>query len=116
MIPALSLSIVVLLAVLAVVAAAMAIIGRPPNRGLLTGLVIAELELVAHALVAIVAQASGNLDAPLGPLAGYLLISVVLVPLVARFGETERTRWDSAAVAAVCVAVAVVVLRLLSFA
>ena len=111
----LALSIVLLLAVLAVWGAVAAVLGRPPDPRYLLGIALVELELVVQAIIALVRLAAGQSDPPLAPFLGYLLVSVVLLPFVARPGsEGDRSRWDSAILAAVCVAVAVAVLRLLS--
>ena len=88
--------------------------GRSPDRTYLTVLALAELELLVLAAVVGVGIMIGNITGNL-PLAGYLFLSLILLPLVSRPGAGDtRTRWDSATIAAVCIAVAVVVLRIIS--
>ena len=107
--------IVALLVALAVWGAAAAVRGRAPGPRYLLGVGIAELELVVQAAIALIRLVADHADPPLAPFLGYLLVSVVLLPFVARPGSVgERSRWDSAIIAAVCVAVAVAVLRLVS--
>lgn len=89
-------------------------IGRAPDRPFLIALALVSLELVVQALLIGLAMAFGEVDSSV-PLVGYLALSLVLIPLVARPGAGDtRTRWDSATIAAVCIAVAVVVLRIAS--
>lgn len=111
----LALSIALLLALLAVWGAAAALLGHAPGPRYLIAVALVELELVVQALIAVIRLAANHSDPPLAPFLGYLLVSVVLLPFVARPGsEGGRTRWDSAIIAAVCIAVGVAVLRLLS--
>lgn len=108
-------SIAALLLAVALWSTAMAVLGRPPGPRLLLAAGIVELELIVQAIIAVVRLFLGHEDPPLGPFLGYLLVSVVLLPIVIRPGaEGARSRWDSAIIAAVCIAVAVAVLRLVA--
>lgn len=115
MITLLALSIALLLALLAIWGGVAAALGRPPGLRYLIALAIVEFELLVQAVIALVRLGAGQGDPPLAPFLGYLLVSVALLPFVTRPGSVgERSRWDSAIIAAVCLAVAVAVLRLLS--
>jgi hypothetical protein len=111
------LSIAVLLVALALWGAGLFATGRAPNPAYLIALAIVEVELLIQAVIAVVDRLGGDGGGAAAPFYGYLLLSVVLIPVVARPGSNApRTRWDSAALAAVCLAVAVAVVRLLSLA
>lgn len=115
MLAAFGITIVIVLVGLAVWGLGLFAVGRSPNRPFLIAVALVELELLVYAAAALIALAVDDGAESSAPLFGYLFLSLVLLPLVARPGAGDaRTRWDSATIAAVCIAVAVVVLRILS--
>ncbi len=115
MIPAISISIALVLVGLAIWGVALFALGRPPDRPFLIVVAIAEVELLLHAGAALVGLVGGHETESLPQFLGYSLASVALLPVVLRPGQdAARTRWDSISIAAVSIALAVAVLRLLS--
>jgi hypothetical protein len=115
MIPAISISIALVLLALAVWGTALFALGRAPSRPYLVVGVIAEIELVLLAGAAVIAIAAGHETQSLPQFLGYALAGVVLLPVVLRPGQqVARTRWDSISIGAVSIALAVAVLRMLS--
>jgi hypothetical protein len=115
MVPAISISIVLVLVGLAIWGIALFALGLAPSRAFVVVAVIAEIELALQAVAAVTAIVAGHEPASLPQFLGYALASVVLLPVVLRPGqEAARTRWDSISIAAVALALAVAVLRLLS--
>lgn len=112
---AISLSIAVFLAALAVWGTGAAFTRRRPQRGYLVAVAIAEVELLIQAVVALAIIAAGHRPDSMGEYLGYLVVTVALLPVAwNRARSPHATPWDNGVVAAVCVAVAVAVLRLLS--
>ena len=68
--------------------------------------------LVLQAVLALVR--AGDWDGPKGELFGYLAVSAVLVPGGLVLAVEERNRWGTLVLAAACLTVAVVVVRLLA--
>ena len=106
---------VVLVAVLLVglYAAVEGLRDRAPGPALLKGLLALQALLLVQAGVAVYRLVQGQDDpASTGTYAGYLLLSVLLLP--GAFGLTveERTRYGSLVLSAGCLVVAVVQLRL----
>ncbi|MCW2665965.1 MAG: hypothetical protein JWN57_927 [Frankiales bacterium] len=87
--------------------------GRPPGRGLLRGLLGLQLLLFAQAGVALLQLDPGESTASF---VGYLVVSVLLLPGAFALTVEERTRWGSLVLAAACLVVAVVELRLVATA
>lgn len=115
MIPLFAISIAVLLAGLALWGAGAALLGHAPDRRYLLAVGVIEAELIVQAVIALIRLISGHDGTAIAPFLGYLFVSIVLLPVVWRPGSVgSRSRWDSAIIAAVCVAVAVAVLRLVS--
>lgn len=90
----------------------MAVLDRPPGLAHLIGLAIVELALLAQAAVATGRMFSGQRPATMTTFVGYLLTVVLIPPLAALLGAAERTRWGSAIIAAACLVVPVMVVRL----
>lgn len=86
---------------------------RPPGRGLLRGLLALQALLLVQAGLAVYRLVQGT-DAPssTGTYAGYLLLSLLLLPGAFALTVEERTRYGSLALGAACLVVAVVELRL----
>jgi hypothetical protein len=113
---AISLSIAVFIAALAVWGLVLAVVGRPPDRTYLAACWVGQAELVLQAAAALIAMAAGHRPDATGEYLGYLVITVSLLPfaLLRARDAQEPTRWESATIAAVAFAVAVAVVRLLS--
>jgi len=110
----LTLTVALYLFALAVWGVALAIAGRPPDRPYVIAVLIGEAEVVLHAVGATIAIIAGHRPDSMGEFFGYLLTSVVLLPFVLRLAQDGRaTRWDSATIGAVALAVGVAVIRLL---
>jgi len=91
-------------------ALARAVRGRPPSAALVLGAVLLELTLVGQALACARAWMGGESPGAPAEHAGYLLVSVVLLPLAS--GYAAGTRWASSVVALAAAALAVVAVRL----
>lgn len=92
----------------------LAVAGKPPDRPYLLAVVAGEVEVVAHALIAGVAILAGHRPGAPAEFGGYILVSVMLLPFVLQLSRAGSTRWDSATIGAVCLAVGVAVIRLLA--
>ena len=99
-----------LVALLAVVAAA----GVRCGTAVRAGVVIGEVLLVAQAAIDVVSYLRGHRSSEPATHLGYLVVSVVLLPLLAgrALGEGESSRSDYVIVALACAVTIVVVLRL----
>jgi ABC-type Fe3+-siderophore transport system permease subunit len=73
---------------------------------------VLEGALVAQAVLATVWMAQGNRPSELATFIGYLVASVIILPLAVLLSYLERTRWGSVIVMAGCVVTAVLMLRL----
>lgn len=100
----------VVLAGWAVVAA---VRGARPSGPQLAGLAGLELLLLVQAVVAVVAWIGSDRDLSGVTFAGYLVASVLLLPAGTLWGIADRSRWGNGVIAIACLAVVVVVLRLL---
>lgn len=85
---------------------------RPIGRSHLAALVVVEVGLLVQAVVAIVQLARGEDADELAVFIGYLIGSLVIVPIGAFLGLAERTRWGSVVAGVACLIVPVVVLRM----
>jgi hypothetical protein len=90
----------------------MALLDRPPDRGQLAGLLLVEAVLLVQAVLATGKMFTGVRPEAMATFVGYLLTAVLIPPVAALFGWTERTRWGSAIIAAGCLIVPILVLRL----
>jgi ABC-type Fe3+-siderophore transport system permease subunit len=73
---------------------------------------VLEGALVAQAVLSIVWMAQGNHPTELATFIGYLVASVLVLPLAVILSYMERTKWGSIIVMAGCVVTAVLMLRL----
>ena len=101
----------VLLALWAVVEAAA---GHAPRRWLLQGLLGLQLVLLGQGAVVGVGLAQGDRPGQAGAFAGYLVLSLLLLPGGLALSVDERTRYGTLVLAVACLAVAVVELRLVA--
>ena len=110
MIDPLATAVIVGALLLAVVAAVCAALDRLPPRAHLLALVLLQVVLVVQAVVALLQL--GDWDGRTGELVGYLAVSVLMLPGGMALVVEERSRWGTLVLAAACLTVAVVVLRL----
>ena len=89
-----------------------AVLDRLPPRVHLQLLFVLQALIVLQAVVALVR--AGDWGGSKGELFGYLAVSAVLVPGGLVLAVEERTRWGTLVLAAACLTVAVVVVRLLA--
>ena len=90
-----------------------AVRGRRPSGAQLVALAVAEAVLLVQAVGGVVALARGDHEVSTVTFAGYLLASVVVLPLGALWGIADHSRWGNGVIAIACFVVAVVMLRLL---
>ena len=95
---------------LALWAAGCAALDRLPPRALLQSLFGLQALVLVQAVVALVR--AGEWDGSKPELIGYLAVSAVLVPGGLVLTVEERTRWGTLVLAAACLTLAVVVVRL----
>lgn len=112
MVDGLATTIIVIALLLAGFSGLMALLARPPGLAHLVGLTVVETALLAQAVVAIGKMFSGDRPEMMTTFVGYLLTAVLIPPLAALLGVAERTRWGSALIAAACLVVPVMVVRL----
>lgn len=112
MVDALAITIIVTALLAAAASGLMALLGRPPNLVQLAGLALVELVLVVQAVTAMGRMFTGDRPDQLATFVGYLLTAVLIPPLGALLGWSERTRWGSVIVAVACLVVPVMVVRL----
>ena len=97
--------------VLGVWALVSALRGSPLARGQLAALVALELGLALQAVIALAGLALGSDPREPATSLGYLAASVLILPAVIPSARS-RSRWDTGVIAVVCLALAVVCLRL----
>lgn len=85
---------------------------RLPGRLHLQGLFVLQALLLVQAVVVVVQL--GDWDGSVAEMLGYLVVSALLVPGGMVLAVEERTRWGTLVLAAACLTVAVVVVRLLA--
>lgn len=95
---------------LAVVAALLAVLDRLPPRALLQALFGLQALVLAQAVAAVLRLS--DWEGARGELLGYLAVAFLLVPGGFVLAVEERSRWGTAVLAAACLVLAVVVLRL----
>jgi hypothetical protein len=103
-------ALIALAVVLAVAALAFAALDRLPPKVHLQGLLLLQLLLLVQAVLALVRL--GGWDGRVGELLGYLAVAVLLVPGGMVLAVEERTRWGTAVLAAACLVLVVVLVRL----
>jgi hypothetical protein len=99
--------------VLACLALVMTALNRRVGRLLLTAVALGEAGLIVQVVWAVVRLAGGG--RPAGGLAvfvGYLIGSLLILPVAAAWGLAERTRWGPAVVAAGFLVTAVLIVRM----
>ncbi|MGD9697040.1 MAG: hypothetical protein AB7V42_15420 [Thermoleophilia bacterium] len=97
----------------AVIAAVQSVRGIAPDRTLVGMTVLLEAALVVQALVVVGHLVAGHdLSEPV-PFFAYLVGSVLALPAAALWARRESDRWDTAMIGLVCLAIGVIVLRLL---
>ena len=104
---------VVVSLVLAAYAGVLAALDRQPGRALLQGLLGLQVLLIVQLGVAVVKLLGGERPASLSSFVGYLLVSVLIVPLAMYWSLEEKTRWSTLVLVAACLTVSVLVGRLL---
>ncbi len=115
MAPVFSLSIALLLFSLGAWGIGLAASGRTLERPYVTATLLVEAELVIQAVAAAAFLIGGHRPDSVPEFIGYLVTSVILIPFgLERARGIEQTRWEPAILGAVCLALAVAVLRLLS--
>jgi hypothetical protein len=107
---ALASALIALSLALAVWAGVLAALDRLPPKVHLQLLFLLQALVLLQAVVALVR--TGEWDGPKGELLGYLAVSAVLVPGGLFLAVEERTRWGTLVLAAACLTLAVVVVRL----
>jgi hypothetical protein len=98
---------------LAVFAALLAALDRQPGKVLLQGLLGLQVALIVQLGVAVVKLLGGERPASLSSFVGYLIVSVLIVPLAMYWSLEERSRWSTLVLGAACLTVSVLVGRLL---
>ena len=110
MVDALATALIVSSLALALWAAACAALDRLPPKAHLQALFGLQALVLVQAVVAL--TRAGDWDGSKPELLGYLAVSAVLVPGGLVLAVEERTRWGTLVLAAACVTLAVVVVRL----
>ena len=113
MIDVVALALVAAMLVLAGWAVQAAVRGRRPSGAQLVALAVAEAVLLVQAVGGVVALARTDHEVSTPTFVGYLLASVVVLPLGTLWGIADHSRWGNGVIAIACVVVAVVMLRLL---
>jgi hypothetical protein len=85
---------------------------RPPTVPHLVGLGILELALIVQEAIAIQRLVDGERPRELAVFIGYLIASLIILPLGGWLAWLERTRWGSAIITVACLAIPGLVLRL----
>lgn len=112
MIDGLTFALIALALVLAAWALGAALADRSPGRAHLWGVGLLELLLVVQLVVALVLVAGGTSPQSVPTFLGYLVVALAVLPLAVAWAFAEPTRWGTAVVAAGCLVVAVMVVRL----
>lgn len=88
--------------------------GRIPDDFSMGGGLLVEILLLAQLVIAVFAPATGNyMTGNPVEFYTYLISAIILVPLAAFWGLVERTRWSTMILGVACLAVAVMVYRML---
>lgn len=110
--PGLSLAVLLASGGLAAWAAVTAALGRAPGRRLLQGMLGLQLLLLGQLGLAAVRLGQGARPAETGAFYGYALMSLLLLPGAFALTTDERTRYGTLVLAAACVTLAVVEVRM----
>jgi hypothetical protein len=112
MVDGLATTLIVVALVVAAASVVTAVRDRPPTWLHLIGLGLVEALLVLQAAIATGRLFTSDRPDQLATFVGYLLTAVLIPPLAALLGWSERTRWGSVVIAAACLVVPVMVIRL----
>ena len=85
---------------------------RPPDRLQLAGVVLVELGLLIQEAIAANRLVQGDRPEEMALFVGYLVASLVILPLGAWLGMLERTRWGTAIIGFAFLVIPVLVVRL----
>lgn len=112
MVDGLATSIIIIGLVIGAYGGLMALLDRSPQVPELAGLAVLEVMLLAQCVIALGKTFTGERPDQLATFVGYLLTTVLLPPLGALFGWSERSRWGSALIAGAALVATVLVVRL----
>jgi hypothetical protein len=87
-------------------------LNRPAGRSHLIGLGLVEVALLAQVVVAVVKLAEGERPPEMATFVGYLLASLLVLPVGGALAVMERGRWGSAIVAFAALVIPVVIARM----
>ncbi len=91
-----------------------AVIKKPPGAAQLIFAAVVELAALVQAVVALVQLGSGFRPAEFGTTIGYLIVSVLLIPVAWFWANNERTRYSGVVLAVAAAGLLVMTSRLLS--
>lgn len=97
---------------LAAWAAVAAVLGQPPGRRLLQGMLGLQLLLLVQLALAAVRLGQGVRPAETGGFFGYVVMSLLLLPGALALTTDERTRYGTLVLAVACLTLAVVEVRM----
>lgn len=112
MITPLAVGVAVLAVALGVACLVLAALDRRPGKPVLQGILVLQLLLLVQAVVAVVRLVQGAEPSSFGGFAGYLIVSVLLVPGGAIWALEEKSRYGTLIFATVCLVVLVLQQRL----
>ncbi|MBC6462356.1 hypothetical protein [Actinomadura sp. HBU206391] len=85
---------------------------RPIGWSHLAALAVVEAGLLVQAVIAVVKLAGGEQPQDLTVFIGYLVGSLIILPIGGFLGVAERTRWGSVVAGVACLVVPVVIMRM----
>ena len=88
------------------------ILNRTPNRPLLGALLLLELGLLVQAVIGVVALIGTDRPVSTVTFVGYLVGSLVILPLAVFWAMAERTRWGTTVLIVACLVVPVMIVRM----
>ncbi|MFL6141909.1 MAG: hypothetical protein ACJ72N_08610 [Labedaea sp.] len=88
------------------------ILDRAPNRPLLGVLLLLELGLLVQAVIGVVALVGTDRQVSAVTFVGYLVGSLVVLPLAVFWAMAERTRWGTTVLIVACLVVPVMIVRM----
>jgi hypothetical protein len=112
MTPTVSTAVVVVAFAMALWSLVLAARDKPAGRNTLAGLAVVEFALIVQLVVAIVLLAQGHHVPQFWTFIGYLIASLIVIPVGTVWSLAERTRWGSVVLAVACVVIPILVLRL----
>ena len=87
-------------------------LNQPVGRSHLVGLGLIELALAVQVVVGVVKMAGGERPEEMATFIGYLIASLLVLPVGAALAIIERSRWGSAIVALASLVIPVVIVRM----